>query len=263
MKDCEWKVDVLLPGTWKGATSVLVTDGRRHIMVDTGMPHESHQLVAALAERGIRPADVESVINTHFHVDHVLNNSLFPNSVIYASQECYDWCCSLYSSLLDEARWEKLVLKFYPETLDYQRAGELMGKLRKIGLRWWDPKRLGAPAQFRWIETGALPDGLESVSTRGHVPGHLSIVVPTAEERTIIAGDVVLTREVDTEVLTMIPRERRQFELDRETLLSIGGRILPGHGSEFLSKDLARPCTLGSERRSSGPVPRRRAQSRQ
>ncbi len=236
MRDHEWKADVLLSGSWKGATSVLVSDGRRHTVVDTGMPHESHQLVAALAERGIRPTEVESVINTHFHIDHVLNNSLFANSAIYASQECYDWCCSLYSNLLDKTHWEELVLKFYPETFDYEQAGELMGKLRKIGLRWWDPKRLGASSQFRWTETGALPDGLESVLTGGHVPGHLSIVVPTPGERTIIAGDVVLNQNVHAEVLTMIPHHRRQFEVDRESLLALGGRILPGHGSEFLSK---------------------------
>ncbi len=163
MRDCEWKVDVLLSGSWKGATSVLVSNDRRHVVVDTGMPHESHQLVAALAERGIRPAEVEGVINTHFHVDHVLNNSLFPNSAIYASQESYDWCCSLYSNLLDKTHWEKLVLKYYPETFDYERAGELMGKLRKIALRWWDPTRLGASSQFRWTETSTLPDGLERV----------------------------------------------------------------------------------------------------
>lgn len=220
---------------------MLVSDGRRHIVVDTGMPHESHQLVAALAEREIRTVDVQSVINTHFHIDHVLNNSLFPNSAIYASQECYDWCCSLYSNLLDNTHWEKLVLKFYPETFDYDRAAEMMGKLRKIALRWWDPKRLGGSGQFRWTETGTLPDGLESVSTRGHLPGHLSIVVPTPGERTIIAGDVVLSRDVDAEVLTMIPHQRRQSEHDRKCLLAIGGRILPGHGSEFLSKNDAQP----------------------
>jgi glyoxylase-like metal-dependent hydrolase (beta-lactamase superfamily II) len=237
MTEGGWKVDVLLAGSWRGATSVLLSDANRHVIVDTGMPNESHQLVAALKHRGLCPADIESVINTHFHVDHVLNNSLFPNSTIYASQQSYDWCCALYSDLLDKAHWEKLILKYYPETWDYERAGELMGKLRKMALRWWDPNRLGHSTQFRWTETHALPEGLESLVTAGHVPGHVSIVVRAPGEETIIAGDVVLSRDAEAEVLTMIPHQRRQFELDRTRLLALGGRILPGHDREFLSSD--------------------------
>ncbi len=164
-----------------------------------------------------------------------MNNSLFSNSRIYASQESYDWCRSLYSDLLDKAYWEKLILKYYPETWDYERAGELMGKLRKMALRLWDPRRLGRRTQFRWTETTALPEGLESLVTAGHVPGHISIVVHTSGEDTIIAGDVVLSRDTEAEVLTMIPHQRQRFELDRARLLALGGRILPGHDTEFLS----------------------------
>jgi len=235
MTENGWKADVLLAGSWRGATSVLLSAGRRRIVVDTGMPHESPQLVAALEQRGLRPDDIDSVINTHFHIDHVLNNSLFPNSTIYASQQSYDWCCSLYSDLCDKAHWEKLVLKYYPETFDYERAGELMGKLRKMALRWWDLKRLGHRSRFRWTETDALPEGLESLVTGGHVPGHLSIVVHTPSEPTVIAGDVVLSRDAEAEILTMIPHQRQQFELDRARLLALGGRILPGHDAGFVS----------------------------
>jgi glyoxylase-like metal-dependent hydrolase (beta-lactamase superfamily II) len=230
-----WKVDVLLAGSWRGATSVLLSSGSRHVVVDTGMPHESPLLVAALGKRGLRPADIQGIINTHFHIDHVLNNSLFPHSQFYASQQCYDWCCALYSDLCDKARWEKLVLKYYPETFDYERASKLMGKLRKMALRWWDLERLGHRSRFRWTEAAALPEGLESLVTGGHVPGHLSIVVHTPSEPTVIAGDVVLSRDPEAEVLTMIPHQRRQFELDRARLLALGGRILPGHDTEFVS----------------------------
>ena len=43
-----WKVEELLAGSWRGATSVLISNGRCHIVVDTGMPHEAHLLVKAL-----------------------------------------------------------------------------------------------------------------------------------------------------------------------------------------------------------------------
>jgi glyoxylase-like metal-dependent hydrolase (beta-lactamase superfamily II) len=228
-----WKVEVLLVGSWRGATSVLLTSGAHRFVVDTGMPHEAHLLVRALEERGLRPEDIEGVINTHFHVDHVLNNSLFPGSLIYAPQESHDWCCALYSDLLDEPNWEKLVLKYYPETFEYERAQTHMEKLRKLALRMWDPKRLGSPGQFRWTENHPLPEGLRGLMTSGHVPGHLSLIVESAEQPTFIAGDALLSREHDEQVLTMIPVNRRRFQLERRQILERGGRILPGHDREF------------------------------
>ncbi len=240
MDESAWKVEVLLAGSWKGATSVLVSNGRQHVLVDTGMPHEAHQLVKALDDRGLGPRDIGMVVNTHFHVDHVMNNSLFPSSVIYASQESYDWCRSLYADFFDGLRWEKLILKYYPETFEYEKSKENIGKLRKFALRWWDVKRLGSPSQYRWVENHALPEGLTSVLTWGHVPGHVSLIVNTDDQPTVIAGDALVSRQNDDGVLTMIPHNREQFLRDRKRILSLKGRIVPGHDLEFEASDTAR-----------------------
>ncbi len=201
------------------------------------MPHEAHLLAEAIEKWGLHPEDIRGVINTHFHVDHVLNNSLFPGSAIYAPQQSYDWCRALYSDLLDAQNWEKLVLKYYPETHEYERARTHMDKLRKLALRWWDAKRLGSPGQFRWIENHALPEGLEAMITSGHVPGHLSLIVRDRPDATFIAGDALLSPKDEAHVLTMIPVNRRQFEQDRELILQRKGRILPGHDREFALGD--------------------------
>ncbi len=233
MAESGWKVEVLIAGSWRGATSVLISNGRHHIVVDSGMPHEAHLLLHALDRLGLKPEDVRAVINTHFHVDHVLNNSLFPSSLIYASQESHDWCRALYSDIIDGSNWEKLALKYYPETFDYDQSRDNMAKLRKFALRWWDVKRLGDPSQFRWLETQSMPDGLESLVTSGHVPGHVSVIVPTPGQSTVVAGDALVSRSSDAPVLTMIPFNRRQYEKDRSHILAIPGRLLPGHDQEF------------------------------
>ena len=233
MRKQTWNVEVLLAGNWRGATSALLSNGHYYIVVDTGMPHEAHQLVQALEKRGLRPADIRILINTHFHIDHVLNNSLFPKSEIFCSQQSYDWSRSLYADLLDDLHWEKLVLKYYPETFDYPRARKLIATLRKLALRWWDPNRLGDPSQFRWFEAHALPEALEALITSGHVPGHASVIVHAENQRVIIAGDTILTREHDEQVLSMIPHNRAQSQQDRARILSMPGRILPGHDQEF------------------------------
>ena len=203
-------------------------------------PHYGHRNASRSARNsqspgtpGLRPSDIQIVINSHFHIDHVLNNALFPGSEIFGSQESYDWCRAVYSDLLDKQNWETLILKYYPETFEYERAKELMAKLRKLALRWWDPKRLGNPSQFRWIEKHALPADLEGLLTSGHVPGHVSIIVHGGERRTVIAGDALLSRRHDEEVLTMIPHSRKQFQQDRGRILAMGARIVPGHDAEF------------------------------
>lgn len=237
MGKTSWKTEVLLTGSWRGATSVLLSNGRLQIVVDTGFPHEAHQLLDALKKKGRSPSDIGMVINTHFHLDHVLNNNLFPSSLIYGPQESYEWSSDLYSDMQQESEWEKRVLKYYPELFEYDHAAANMGKLRKLVLRWWDVRRLGSLSQFRWTETHPLPEGLESLVTQGHVPGHVSVIVPGDEQRTVIAGDALLTRDHDEQVLTMIPCNRKQFLLDRALILSLGGRIIPGHDREFsLSK---------------------------
>jgi len=236
-----WKTELLLPGSWRGATSVLLSNGKQYLVVDTGMPHEAPALVEALGQRGLKPTDITALINTHFHVDHVLNNSLFPHCPIYASQRAHDWACSLYSDLRDDLHWEKIVLKYYPEAFDYERARELMGKLRKLGLRLWDLERIGKPEQYVWIEHQPLPEGLDAHITSGHVPGHLSVIVGDGAEPTIIAGDALLSREHDEQVLTMIPFNREEFKRDRAKILTMTGRILPGHDEPFTSGPSSAP----------------------
>ncbi len=236
MSGSQWKVDVLLAGNWRGASSILLTNGRQPVLVDTGMPHDAHQLLGALAERGLKPSDIPCIINTHFHLDHVSNNHLFPGSVIYATQQSHDWCRALYADLVDPVGWKTRALKYYPETYEYERSEDLMGKLRKIALRWWKVRHIGSPSQFRWIETHPLPDGIEALFTAGHVPGHASLIIRSEADPIVVAGDALLTRAHDDQVLTMIPHSRAEYQRDREKILSLRGRIIPGHDQAFFNQ---------------------------
>ncbi|MGH9355366.1 MAG: MBL fold metallo-hydrolase [Terriglobia bacterium] len=228
-----WKADVLLEGNWRGASSVLLRGASGPVLIDTGMPNDASRLVAALAKHGLRPGDIRCLINTHFHVYHVSNNYLFPDSLIYATQQSHDWCIGLYSALADGTNWKKLTLDYYPETFNYGNAEDLMDKGRKIALRWWDATRVGSPSQFRWMECHSLPADIEAMLTSGHVPGHASLLVRNGDSTTIVAGDALLTRSDDDHVLTMIPQCRSQYIKDREKILSFQGAVIPGHDRAF------------------------------
>ena len=65
----------------------------------------------------------------------------------------------------------------------------------------------------------------------------MSVIVRNGAEPTVIAGDALLSRDHDDQILTMIPHNRKQFEQDREHILSMAGLILPGHDQPFSSGD--------------------------
>ena len=228
-----WKADILLEGNWRGASSVLLRGASGPVLIDTGMPGEASRLLGALAKHGLRPGDIRHLINTHFHLDHVSNNYLFPNSLIYATQQSHDWCFGLYSALADGMNWKKLTLEYYPETLSYANAEDLMRKIRNIALRWWDASRAGLPSQFRWMECHSLPAGIQAILTSGHVPGHASLLVRNGDSTTIVAGDALLSQFHDDRVLTMIPQCRSEYLKDRQKILSYRGAVIPGHDSAF------------------------------
>ncbi len=53
-------------------------------LIDTGLLIDRDTIIDALQQLGLRPSDVDVVINTHLHPDHCGGNEIFPNARIYA-----------------------------------------------------------------------------------------------------------------------------------------------------------------------------------
>jgi glyoxylase-like metal-dependent hydrolase (beta-lactamase superfamily II) len=68
------------------STSTLIT-GTSLILVDTSSNARRSSLVNGLRSLGVRPEDIEVVISTHLHHDHVGNNDLFPRATKLARAE--------------------------------------------------------------------------------------------------------------------------------------------------------------------------------
>lgn len=70
----------------KAACNVtLIRDGKKNILVDTGAPGEDKKLIAALKKEKLKPEDIDIVIITHPHADHIGNNFLFPEALFVDS----------------------------------------------------------------------------------------------------------------------------------------------------------------------------------
>lgn len=86
------EVKILVKGHFKwlnettlraSSTVTLIKDGDKQIIVDTGNIVVEQEIVKALKKEGLKPEDIDIVVNTHSHSDHRDNNHLFRGAIIY------------------------------------------------------------------------------------------------------------------------------------------------------------------------------------
>lgn len=79
------KVGYCLPqsdGTFRADGTITLIRGPKTILVDTGGPWDRDFLLKTLKERGVEPGDINLVVGTHGHSDHIGNLGLFTEAQI-------------------------------------------------------------------------------------------------------------------------------------------------------------------------------------
>lgn len=145
----------------------LVRAGGRSVLVDTGIgpPHplidrlyqpRRRDPVIELLGHGVEPRDIEAVILSHLHFDHVGGAWNFPGVPIYVQR----------------AEWEAAQQAKYtiPEFLEFPGAN----------FRLMDGDYEFAP-------------GISIVATRDHTPGHQAVVVQGTDGVVVLAGQAIET----------------------------------------------------------------------
>jgi glyoxylase-like metal-dependent hydrolase (beta-lactamase superfamily II) len=145
-------------------------DGRT-VLVDTGWgPGYNGRLMDELAAAGIRPDEVDDVIFTHLHGDHIGWNIVregddrrprFPRA----------------RYLVPDADWRHYRAQPEPSALFLEQVVPLesLGVMELIGGDY------------------VLSDSVTSVATPGHTPGHLSVAITSGGEHGFVLGDVAIT----------------------------------------------------------------------
>jgi len=212
--------------------SFLVRSSGKTILVDTGagprnpaMP--GGKLIENLAAIGVQPADIDIVVNTHLHVDHVGWNCserdgsftpTFPKAEYWISRTEWDY-------------WTD------PQTAKEEGAHIADGVLPLRDL-----------PQLKLIDReAAITPELQILSTPGHTPGHISIGVSSGGEQAIILGDVAhhplnLVRIwlASVDELPRISRRTKRALIERlirEQTLVCGGHFTPNSFGRFIMAD--------------------------
>ena len=152
----------------------ILRSGGKNILVDTGAgpgPVEAlggveGRLPDELEEQGVRADEIDTVVLTHLHVDHVGWNlasdgkPFFPKARYVVSQADWDF-------FSNPERW-----KVFP----YLEA--VVMPLQELGVLD--------------LVTGehSITDEVTTFPTPGHTPGHISLLIVSAGERGIVLGDV-------------------------------------------------------------------------
>ncbi|XP_075999691.1 metallo-beta-lactamase domain-containing protein 1 [Genypterus blacodes] len=69
-------------GTFRADGTISLITGPKAILVDTGGPWDRDFLLKRLAEHDLEPGDINMVVGTHGHSDHIGNLNLFPGALL-------------------------------------------------------------------------------------------------------------------------------------------------------------------------------------
>jgi glyoxylase-like metal-dependent hydrolase (beta-lactamase superfamily II) len=138
------------------------------------------RLIDSLAAEELRPSDIDTVVFTHLHHDHVgwtTDHAPAPNAVHSGSPTGLTFDRARH--VVDRSEWEF-----------WEGSAELTGP---------DPEAVQKPLSpvVQFLDRGELiVPGVRAIATTGHTPGHTSLLVtaPDSDERVLILGDVMHTQ---------------------------------------------------------------------
>ncbi|WP_226582805.1 MBL fold metallo-hydrolase [Halobacillus litoralis] len=219
-----------------GDVHVYLLKGSRLTMIDAGVKTEEAwtALLDQLKETGYRPEDIEQVILTHHHPDHMGLVERFPNAEHVAGHpKLRPW---LEREKAFFHQYEQFFKEMYLESGVPERFYFLLNHLRKP-LKWTSQGSLTQEL----TEGDRLPGHEEwiTIETPGHAQSHISFY--REEDGAFIGGDHLLAHISSNPLLEPPfrkgeerPRPLLQYRESMEKLLDKDlGTVYPGHGKIF------------------------------
>lgn len=188
----------------------LINTGEELILVDVGGGHNfqqgAGQLVANMQAAGYEPDDVDKIIITHGHPDHIwgliddFDELIYPNAEYYISENEWNFWTT------DEAK-NKLPEMFQAFTAGADRRLPMIADNTKC------------------IKPGTeIASGIMTIDTPGHTAGHMSLQITSGSESLIVTADTLTHPFISFEHPDWWPRTdllADQAEKSRRTVLEM------------------------------------------
>ncbi len=162
-------------GTLANSFSCYLFDtGSALVMVDAGFGcnapdgADAGDMPAALEELGVSPADIDHVVFTHLHPDHILGSLDDHGAPFFA----------------DAVHWT------LRREVEFWRSGT---DERSVGIARIVDALDGAGVLSAVEEPGPVVPGVTTLAMYGHTPGHTAVRLASGEDELVIAGDVTFS----------------------------------------------------------------------
>lgn len=169
---------------WEHYTSpyptLVINTGRHRVLVDTGageMAPTTGKLIPNLRAEGLGPEDIDTVIITHAHPDHVGGSidsegkPAFPNARYVMQKQEWDF----WTSEPDLAR---LPVAEYIKDLILTSARNCLPPIQ---------------GQIEFVDDGAeIVPGIYAVAAPGHTPGHMALSISVNGQELLYTSDAAL-----------------------------------------------------------------------
>lgn len=145
-------------------TPTIVNTGNELILFDTGLGGDNGQLVAAMAAAGYTPDQVDIVVITHMHPDHI-GGMMTGGAATYTNAR-YVTGSTEYD--------------FWTTKGADNRVGKLVaGNVKPLA------------EKFTFIKGGdSVVSGITAVESFGHTPGHMCYLIESAGRQLMVLGDL-------------------------------------------------------------------------
>jgi glyoxylase-like metal-dependent hydrolase (beta-lactamase superfamily II) len=194
---CEGFPGKMANGYMGWSSVVLVEQREKKILFDTGGIDKRVDLCPDLLAAGAHPEEIDYLVISHFHLDHIYNYDYFPNAEII----------------------------LHSDELAYARKGEDP----------WQPHHLLAPVEktgrLRCVRGGeTLASGISVIHLPGHTPGCMGLVLEDpALPLTVLAGDAIKTiAEMATGKAPMTSAPEQTYASVKK-VRSFARQVVPGH----------------------------------
>jgi glyoxylase-like metal-dependent hydrolase (beta-lactamase superfamily II) len=191
------------------ATTTLLRTGKRHILVDPGLPPPA--LAARLNERtGLSPDRIDTVFLTNFRPAHRAGLSLFSSAKIFIHEPEQQAMAAHLQHLLEQAPLQDI------------DVGQLKAELSLL------EKLSPAPDK--------LADNVDLFPLPGFTPGTCGLLLTLPTSGVMVAGDSVPT--LDHFLAAQVLPESWDIKAAQESLrevYEIADLIIPGHDNMFLN----------------------------
>jgi glyoxylase-like metal-dependent hydrolase (beta-lactamase superfamily II) len=162
--------------------TILVNTGDKLVLIDAGCGVDKFQkttggLIGNLAAAGYAPGDIDMILFTHCHFDHLWGISDHENaSLLFPSAE-------FVASEAEVAFWSA------PEWAN-KVSPALKPLVTQANLKLASPR-------LRLTKAAAeVVPGVTTFDTAGHTPGHISVHISSGSEEMLLTGDVVVNSAV-------------------------------------------------------------------